>query len=60
MQSDTKKPKKRCRFDRSHNILNEVKRESVLGGICMLRLIRRGLETGSKVTRQPSTQPQRA
>ena len=34
--------------DRSHNPLDEVDRVSVVREICMLRLTRRGLETGSE------------
>jgi hypothetical protein len=42
----------------SHNPSNEVNRESVVREIRMLRLTRRGLETGFRVPRQPSTLPE--
>ena len=38
--------RKRCQFDRPHNPSDEVNRESVVREIRMLRLTRRGLETG--------------
>jgi len=49
--------KPRCQADRSHNPSDEVNRVSVVREICMLRLSRRGLETGF---REPSTLPVRA
>ena len=35
-----------CQIDRFHILSDEVDRESVVRAICILRLTRRGLETG--------------